>query len=249
MNRYAGSSSFGGLPPVVLNLIIINLLFFIAELVLGNAGIDLTTILGLFYIGSVHFKPWQLVTYMFMHGGWMHIIFNMFALYIFGPPLERLWGGKKFLTFYFLTGIGASLFYMGIEYFQIQHLASQLDPSLLTQIKHDSPSIMVNGTQAYRELASRVYAVYNGPMIGASGAIFGVLLGFGMLYPNVPLIFIFFPIPIKAKYFVMIYGGIELFQGIANKPGDHVAHFAHIGGLLVGYLIIRYWKSRDGRAY
>ncbi len=268
------------LPPVVKNLIIINSLFFLATISLYNYNIDLTSILGLHYPGAPGFKPYQFVTYMFMHGGWEHILFNMFALWMFGGVIENVWGGKKFLIFYILTGMGSAVVYIIWIHFT---LAPNLD--MLNQITahptaqaiqqyfneygfHINPyasAISQSDIDAFNRNVSLLemgraphdaiqqiilfLAEYKAEMlnqmvvVGASGAIFGLLLAFGVMFPD-SLIYVYFAIPVKAKWFVLGYGLLELFSGIRNNAGDNVAHFAHVGGMLVGFLIISYWKKR-----
>jgi membrane associated rhomboid family serine protease len=262
---------------VVKNLLIINGLFFLATLALGNAfGIDLYRILGLHFPGAQNFAPYQFISYMFMHGGFAHLFFNMFALWMFGNVLENVWGPKRFLLYYLVTGLGAALLHYAVLYWQmlptLQAVNSVLenpDPESLRAFleseyfKVTSMEIQNNFRVFLSEYNSLInnspneamvravnflnqYKVdfLNAPVVvGASGAVFGILLAFGMLFPN-SLIYLFFAIPIKAKYFVMIYGAMELYFGIANRPGSNVAHFAHLGGMLFGYLMIRYWKKK-----
>ncbi len=191
---------------VVKTLLIINVIMFFGTNMLSN---EMKYSLMLYFPTSQFFQPFQLVTHMFMHGSRSHLFFNMFALFMFGPPLEALWGPKKFLFFYLFTGFGALALHLGVTYIELQN-----------------GSIPTNAI--------------NIPMLGASGAVFGLLAGFGMKYPNTVLQLLFPPIPIKAKYFVLIYAGLELFLGVSGvQPG--VAHFAHIGGALFGYLLIQYW--------
>jgi membrane associated rhomboid family serine protease len=199
----------------------------------------------LFYPGSPLFKPWQLLTHIFMHGGIGHLLFNMYALWLFGTALECQWGGKKFLLFYLVTGVGAALFYSFVLWLQVFQAEAQIDPETLTQMKNllDSDRIFTSTTPAMRHW----YTIMNTPMVGASGAVYGVLLGFGMLYPNTVLRFIFPPIALKAKWVVIGYGAIELILGLVNSGGN-IAHFAHIGGMLFGFLLLYYWKRR-GKMY
>jgi len=214
-------TSFQILPPVIKNLLIINGLFLFAQFVLRESyGIEIADVLGLHYFFSSKFRPYQLITYMFMHGNFMHLLSNMFALWMFGAVLEGYWGPKRFLTFYLVTGLGAALTHYAVFYFQITPLVAQLnDPSQIAEL-------------------------YNAPLVvGASGSIFGLLLAFGMLFPNT-MIYVYFAIPIKAKWFVLIYGLMELFSGVTNA-GDNVAHFAHLGGMLFGFFMIRYWNKNN----
>jgi len=219
------SYRFSGMPEVVKNLLILNILMFLATMVAENAGVDLTRKLGLFYVGSDYFRPYQFITHMFMHGSILHIFSNMFALWMFGTRLETFWGPKRFLFFYFFCGLGAALIHSTVTYFEIQHLAqTAVDPGYLVAVK-------------------------NIPTVGASGAVFGVLLAFGMIFPNTQLMLLFPPIPIKAKFFVFFYALFELYAGVSSlQGGSNIAHFAHIGGMLFGYILIKYW-SRGRRNF
>lgn len=239
--------SFSTIPPVVKNLIIINSIMLFITWVLGMRGIDLTDILGLHYIGSHDFKPYQLVTHMFMHGGFLHLAFNMFALWMFGRVLESVWGPKRFFIFYFVTGLGAALFYSLVNYFEFQYIAARMNPADVQAVMEHGAEILKQG-QNYVGQAGKLNLILNVPTVGASGAVFGVLLGFGMLFPNTQLMLLFPPIPIKAKYFVIGYGLIELFGGITNTGGN-IAHFAHVGGMLFGFIMIKYWNKRSNHFY
>lgn len=269
--------SFRILPPVVKNLIIINILFFLAMYGFGSAfNIDLTRILGLHYFQATDFRPWQFATYMFMHGSLSHIFFNMFALWMFGSVLEHVWGMKRFLFFYFVTGIGAALVHYIVFYIQIspvlatiESFLSHPDPAaLVSMLNSQSLPLLDHGmVQNYKEFAARFnelnitntpeaiqlsvnyisqYKIdfLNAPVVvGASGAIFGLLLAFGMLFPN-SLIYLYFFIPIKAKWFVIFYGLAELISGFYDS-GSNVAHFAHLGGMLFGVILILIWRHND----
>jgi membrane associated rhomboid family serine protease len=269
------------LPPVVKNLLIINGLFFLATLALGNTfGIDLYRVLGLHIPGAQNFAPYQFITYMFMHGGFTHLFFNMFALWMFGNVLENVWGPKRFIVYYLITGLGAALLHYAVLYWQMLPTLRAVN-MVLENPDHESLKLFLESEyfkvtsmeiqnsfrlflRDYNSLINNspneamVRAInflnqyrvdfLNAPVVvGASGAVFGILLAFGMLFPN-SLIYLFFAIPIKAKYFVMIYGAMELYFGIANRPGSNVAHFAHLGGMLFGFLLIRYWRKK-GRLY
>ena len=227
---------FNMLPPVVKNLLIINILFFLATLALSRFGIDLNKYLALYYPASKQFGIWQLVSYMFMHGGWMHILFNMFALWMFGNVLENVWGPKRFLNFYLISGIGAGLTQILVAFIRLQAHHLSLTPDEMNMVYSEGYKILMSGRNYSDPSLSFYNIILNIPTIGASGAIFGILLAFGMMFPN-SLIYVYFAIPIKAKYFVMIYGAIELFSGISNRAGDNVAHFAHLGGMVFGYFV------------
>lgn len=217
---------FSVLPTVVKNLVIINVLFFLATRAAETAWrIDLSDYLGLHYIGASDFQPYQLVTYMFMHGSFGHLFFNMFALWMFGNTLERIWGPNRFLLFYFVCGIGAGLAQELVQYIQY----------LTTLQGYDNVRIAANHIIPMSEYLNMLTTV------GASGAVYGILLAFGMMFPN-STIYIYFAIPLKAKWFVLIYGIIELFAGFTSV--DNVAHFAHVGGMLFGLVLILYWKKK-----
>ena len=245
---YQGPQRFSLLPEVIKNLLIINGLFFLGYIVLSSAfGINLIERLGLYLPMASQFEPYQIITHMFMHGGLAHIFFNMFALWMFGYTLENLWGSKRFLTFYLITGLGAALLHLGVQYWEYSGLAEQLSSSQLARIQNEGWEVLQSGRNYSEPTMARANLLLNTTTVGASGAVFGVLLAFGMMFPN-QYIYIYFAIPVKAKYFVAVYGAIELFSGIANDPGSNVAHFAHLGGMLFGYLLIRYWRS-NGTLY
>lgn len=214
-----GNNFISQIPTVTKNLVAINILMFIATLINENF---MVTNFAMFYPASPFFKPWQILTHMFMHGGFWHIFFNMYSLLMFGSILERSLGPKKFLIFYFVTGLGAVALHTGVEWMQAK-------------------VFIANGiAQAYQQLLIT-------PTLGASGAIYGVLIGFAMLYPQARLILIFPPIPVKAKWLVIIFAAIELVFGINGIQGG-VAHFAHLGGMLFGWLLIRWWR-KHGKLY
>ena len=214
-----GNNFISQIPTVTKNLVAINILMFIATLINENF---MVTNFAMFYPASPFFKPWQILTHMFMHGGFWHIFFNMYSLLMFGSILERSLGPKKFLIFYFVTGLGAVALHTGVEWMQAR-------------------VFIANGAvDAYQRLLMT-------PTLGASGAIYGVLIGFAMLYPQARLILIFPPIPVKAKWLVIIFVAIELVFSI-NGIQDGVAHFAHLGGMLFGWLLIRWWR-KHGKLY
>ena len=200
--------------PIVKHFIIINVIMFVLTLLAENFMLEK---FALFYFNSPFFKPYQLISYIFMHGGFMHILFNMYSLYIFGSVLEGVWGGKKFFIYYMVTGIGAALFHLFITYLRIE--SGVLDPYLASII----------------------------PMVGASGAIYGLLLAYGVLFPNNVLTLFFPPVSLKAKYMVFVFGGLEFLLGLGGS-GDGVAHFAHLGGMLFGFVILMIWK-RGNKLY
>ena len=213
-----------GTPPVVKNLIIINCLFFLAEMMLpAQMGNWIYEQLGLFFWQSPYFRVFQPVTYMFLHAGFMHLFMNMFALWMFGRTLEQDLGSKRFLIYYMVTGIGAGLLQLGVTWLEVHQLTADV----------------AAGTASVAELTARI----NGITIGASGAVFGVLLAFGMLHPNAMLMLLIPPIPLKAKYFVIGYALLELYLGVSGSQST-VAHFAHLGGMLWGFLLLYFWKKR-----
>ena len=237
------NTRFSDIPPVVKNLIIINVLMLLATWVVKNlSGVDLSQILGLHYFKSEYFQPYQFVTHMFMHGGLMHLFFNMFALWMFGTVLENVWGPKRFLTFFMVTGIGAGLVQLLVAFFRIYSLESVLSPDQIEYVYSTGPEIWKEGRTFSNEAMASLNRIINTPTVGASGAVFGILLAFGMLFPNT-LIYVFFAIPIKAKYFVLLYGIAELYFGISGTQ-EGIAHFAHLGGMVFGYFLIVYWKRK-----
>ena len=226
--------NFSELPEIVKNLLILNGLFFLATVSLNNLGIDLVKILGLHQFQSPDFRPHQLITPLFMHGNFTHLFFNMFALWMFGKILENVWGSKRFLIYYMITGIGAASIHLLISQYQIISISNQIPEMVNLAIEgRYNPSIPIS-----KKLTQLIIT----PTVGASGAVFGLLLAFGMLFPNA-LLYLYFAIPIKAKYFVIGYGLIELYAGISNNPADNVAHFAHLGGMIFGFFLIKYWKN------
>ncbi len=222
------------LPHAVKNLLIINGLCFLAGITAMNAwNLDLNDLLGLHYFSAEKFRPYQIITYMFMHQGFTHILFNMFALWMFGSSLENFWGPKKFLIYYFVTGIGAAVCHYTVIYFELQPELLRIDSII------NSSSIQSEEARLYK-----INLLNSINVVGASGAVFGLLLAFGMTFPN-SLVYIYFAIPMKAKYFVMLYAGLELFSGIRNSSTDNVAHYAHLGGALAGFILLMIWKYKS----
>ncbi len=222
MNYGNGRGGFlSSIPTVTKNIIIINILIMIMTALNEEFMIEK---FALFYPTSPFFKPWQILTHMFMHGGFWHLFFNMYTLFVFGSVLERVWGPKKFLIFYFVTGLGAAALHTGVQFIQAQVYMNQIaEGSLHAQ--------------------AALHALKMTPTVGASGAIYGLLLGYGMLYPDSRLTLIFPPITLKAKWFVIIFAAIELVTGVTGMGGG-IAHFAHLGGMLFGWLMIIYWKKK-----
>jgi membrane associated rhomboid family serine protease len=225
-------------PPVVKNLLIVNVLVFIAQETFGKSNpYVIENLFALHDVHSVFFKPHQLITYMFLHGGFDHILFNMLALWMFGSMLENHWGAKRFLQFYIICGIGAGLLHLGVLYIELEpvwKVIRMMPPE--EQVKANANDAMLMGK------------ALNVPTIGASGAIFGCLAAFGYLFPN-SLVYIYFLIPLKAKWFVLIYGAIELWLGFQNSVGDSVAHFAHLGGAITGIIIVLIWNKTNRKTF
>lgn len=269
-------SGFSVLPPVVKNLLIINGLCFVAGLILETRfNFSLNEAAGLYYPESKLFKPFQLITHVFMHGSIMHLFFNMFSLWMFGNVLENYWGPKRFFIYYFVTAFGAAALHLGVNGIEVNQIKNAIasysaDPTIdhfvrlmdmdaglarnayVTQFLNEWQAQPANPqfTQGSMEIADALLQrKLNVPTVGASGAVFGLLLAFGMLFPNTELFLMFIPIPVKAKYFVIFYGAFELYQGIANNPADNVAHFAHLGGMLFGFILIKYWNKTNRNSF
>lgn len=262
---------------VVKQLLIINVLFFIAKSLYeqGMFTVIDMDLFALFYPASDNFRPYQIITHFFMHGNMPHIFFNMFALVMFGSALEQLWGPKRFLFFYIVCALGAALIHTLVNYYEVgavetaieafkaapsyeSYIALLEDNGIFRNSLNSSGQSLLNelgenlqnGTAGAAEKAGSTLTDIYGmlvknfpPVVGASGAVYGLLLGFGMLFPNVELMLIFLPIPIKAKYFIPILMVVELFLGINQFSWDNIAHFAHLGGALFGFLLVLYWKK------
>lgn len=238
---------------MVKHLLIINIIFFIGSQLVLQAQ----DLLALHYFENPKFKIWQPLTHMFMHGGLMHIFFNMFALVSFGSALEQQWGSKKFLFFYISCGIGAMLLHTGVNYFEFHTNYNFLIENGVSvngiQTLLQGGSININSTAdqvLMQNAINKMSMAYNVPAVGASGAIYGLLVAFAFMYPNAELALMFIPVPIKAKYFVPIILGIDLFLGLRGDSlfgggGTGVAHFAHLGGALLGFLMMWYWKKNQ----
>jgi membrane associated rhomboid family serine protease len=242
--------NFRNIPPVVKNLLIINGLFFLATIMFRN-DINLTEYLGLHYWLSDGFYPHQLITYMFMHSSvdFTHVLFNMFAVWMFGRILEQTWGSKRFLIFYIVTGLGAGIIQLIVAHFRLMPLYDAIHPEALSLVLEEGYGVIASGQNYVDPIMGTFNGLYNGTTVGASGAVFGILLAFGMLFPNTELMLLFPPIPIKAKWFVIGYGALELYMGFANNPNDNVAHFAHLGGMLFGFILIKIWKKDRTKFY
>ena len=266
-------------PPVTKNLIIINAIMLLAMYVLEPRGIDLTQRFALYYPESEHFHFYQFITHMFMHANITHLFFNMFALWMFGRVLETVWGPRRFLIFYFATGLGAAALHTFVNYLDLHPMINSVTAFSNTpsaelfstfvnknqaSIKDmgfnlpgiidfatswlDHPNSSTYETEAVGFMNQFLALKINIPTVGASGAVYGVLLGFGMLFPNTQLMLLFPPIPIKAKYMVIAYGVLELVLGLSMR-GSHIAHFAHLGGMIFGFFLIKYWNKTTNTFY
>jgi membrane associated rhomboid family serine protease len=247
MNGYG--RGFFSIPPVVKNIIMLNVLMLLVYYGADKVfGIDLNSILGIYFPKSEQFMPVQIVTHMFMHGGFWHIFFNMYALYIFGQILENTWGPKRFFIYYMICGIGAALTHETVIAFQYAHLANSLSPENLQMVLKEGTTLFKQGQGFTDPDMLKLQMLLNTPTVGASGAIFGVLLAFGVLFPNTQLLLLIPPMPIKAKYLVLGYGAIELYLAL-TQPGSNIAHAAHLGGMLFGYILIKYWRKTTNTLY
>lgn len=261
------------LTPMVKNILIINVAIFLIQSLLFQ---NLPNLLGLRVIFADDFRPYQFVTYMWIHGDMGHVFSNMFAVFIFGPMLENVWGSKRFLTFYLMCGIGAGVLFGVADYIEkidlkhdkeaylddptpdrfekyiLEHRWYGYNKHRLAEfaIEYQENANNPGFKQQASEIVKNIYdKLSNVPMVGASGAVFGILMAFGMLFPNTKLFLLFPPIPLKAKYLVLGYGLLELFAELERTPGDNVAHLAHLSGMLIAYLILKYWQRHTHRFY
>lgn len=234
------------------HLIIINIIVFIAPQLLQ---IDLTNILGLHFPKNDHFGIWQYVTHMFMHGSFAHILFNMYGLWAFGAPLENMWGKNKFLFFYFSAGIGAAVIYTLVNYYQFNAIydlfigAGLSDSEIINILKVGSTNDVRLTDVITQQQFQKIWSLYHTPAVGASGAVYGVLVAFGLYFKDAKLALIFFPVPIAAKYFIPLLILSDLFFGMTSYSVGNIAHFAHIGGALIGFIIAWYWKRNQFKVY
>ncbi len=263
-------TSFQILPVVIKNLLIINVLVFLAQQTLRASGLTIMEdLFGLHHVSSPLFQPWQIITHLFLHGDFMHLFGNMFALWMFGARLENLWGPKRFLTFYFLCGIGAALIQLASLWIQYSELLNQfmaiklhptseaivafyrqfgLDENLVFKNYLDNPGSALSSQQAVDYISNVSYSAISHATIGASGAVFGILAAFVYLYPNT-YIYLYLLFPIKTKWIGLFYFGTEIYSGIVNSAGDNIAHWAHIGGGLVGFLLVLTWNKKNRRNF
>ena len=240
---------FRNMPPVVKNLLLINVVLMLANFVFSSQQLNLNTILGAYYWGSENFEPYQIITHMFMHDnrGLMHILFNMFALVMFGSQIERVWGPKRFLTYYLICGLGSYVLHNIVTMVEIQPYLEMLSNDQLA-IYNETGSVYTNWPEPTHKI---LFGTENIPLVGASGAIFGLLAAFAWLFPNTELMLLFPPIPIKAKWFVLMYGGLEIYlgyQAFGSQAGG-IAHFAHIGGALIGLIMLLIWQKNKTKFY
>lgn len=248
MNR--GQSFLSNLTPVVKSLLMINAGVLLFGFILKQMqNIDLSFVIGLYYFESDFFRPFQIITHMFMHADFVHLFFNMYALWLFGQILERVWGGKRFFIYYIITGLGAAALHTFVNYIQIKSSIGGLSESELELVLNQGGEALRQQKNFVNARMAEINLLMNIPTVGASGAVFGILLAFGMLFPNTELFLFFVPVPIKAKYFVIGYGVLELVNGFANVSGDNIAHFAHLGGMLFGFILIKYWQKDEKNFY
>jgi membrane associated rhomboid family serine protease len=245
---------FANMPPVVKNLLILNVLMFVVSIIGEAQGIPMTYLLGGYVFGSPFFEPYQMVTHFFMHStqSFFHIFFNMFALVVFGSVLERVWGAKRFFIFYVATAVGAFVTHQLVGYIQLQSILKEvmaLENIDIHYINKNIAELQLRGMM-YSEYPLREYQIAVGvPVVGASGAIYGILAGFAFLFPNTQLMLLFPPIPVKAKWLVLFLVGISLINIFNAREGDNVAHLAHLGGALVGFIIVLFWQKNSRNFY
>lgn len=232
-------------------IIVINVILFAAWNLLPQLQAPMFTTLALYFPQNENFGVWQFFTNMFMHGGFAHILFNMYALWAFGSPLELLWGKKRFLFFYFLCGIGAGVIYILVNYLQFNAIyqelrAAGIDEQQIVQLLRTGNYNPQTFADFSTERLQTFYQLFTIPAVGASGAIYGVLVAFGILFPNSKLMLLFLPFPIAAKYFIPALIAIDLFSGLTGVSifGGGIAHFAHVGGALIGFLLMWHWRKR-----
>lgn len=237
------------LSPVVKKLLIINVIIFFAYQLLATLNIRLNPLLSLYFFESDSFLPYQILSYSFMHAGILHLFFNMMMIAMFGVVLERIWGAQRFLFFYFTCVLGAALLHNGILYFEYQELTQEISALQLQRVIESGFSVLDSGNNYVDPVLGRLNILLNTPMLGASGGVFGIMVAFAFLFPNTELYLMFIPIPIKAKYAMGFMALAELFFGVANFSGDNIAHFAHLGGALFGFILLLLWKQNKQQFY
>lgn len=264
---------FGRITPMVRTILIINIGIFVMTLIVGSSQFNINNFLALYKLDSPLFAPYQLFTYMFAHGGFMHVLFNMIGLIVFGAFLEQFWGSNKFLIFYLGTGIGAALIYSGVNYVGNASFSSKIadyysapNPDKFNSIivknakfahaqlyefiseysEHPENESLIRQSQIYLEELAELRQ--RGSMVGASGAVYGLLMACALLFPNLQVQLLFPPIPIRMKYLALFLGGMAIYSSIKDDPGDNVAHLAHLGGMIFAYIMIMFWR-RQGKDY
>jgi membrane associated rhomboid family serine protease len=240
------------MPDVTKNLLILNVLFFLVKYVLESQGVNASQLLGMHYPASELFEPYQVVTHFFMHGNLFHILFNMIGLVVIGSHLERVWGKKRFFIFYFVTALGAMLLHIIVQGVEIYQITGELFPEIYFGT-NDYGNVYAfqyaqDGSTLVAEWMQQAGSIMYIPVVGASGAIYGLLMAFALLFPNTEFMLLFPPIPIKAKWLALILGGIALYSGF-ERSGDSVAHFAHLGGMLFGFIMIKIWQRNKNTFY
>lgn len=244
--NFSRNNIFSNIPTITKFLLIANLALFAISYILPD---NISNLLAIYSPQSPQFRPFQIITHMFMHGNFTHLFFNMFALFMFGSVLERYWGSQRFFIYYFVTGFGAVAIHLFIQYLRIKHAIAEVEFSLghtaVQEVINNGYKALQMGYNYNEPLKANLNLLLNTQTVGASGAVYGLLLAFAINFPNTPLYFMFIPIPIKAKWMVLGFFFIELGLGILNHSGDNVAHFAHLGGMLFGLILIFLWKKRQ----
>ncbi|XOV68097.1 MAG: rhomboid family intramembrane serine protease [Fluviicola sp.] len=243
---------FGNIPDVTKNLLILNVLFFLVKYVLEGQGIDAGKLLGMHYPSSMFFEPYQIVTHFFMHGDLFHILFNMIGLVVLGSHLERVWGKKRFFIFYLVTALGAMVLHLGVHAWELYEATGQFFPTFHYEYINDSiyaAQYNANGDVIIQDWMQKPGGILYTSTVGASGAIYGLLMAFALLFPNTEFMLLFPPIPIKAKWLALILGAFALYSGYQREAGDSIAHFAHLGGMLFGFIMIKIWQRDKNTFY
>lgn len=244
---------FANMPPVVKNILLLNVFMYIVALIGEAQGIPVTRLLGGYVFNSPYFEPYQMVTHFFMHSTqtFFHIFFNMFAFVIFGSMLERVWGAKRFFIFYITTAIGAFVFHQLFGYWEVKNIEAELlalgfnKYELIDIVKE---AVTLNSETNNPLLNQYIYGVGT-PVVGASGAVYGVLVAFGYLFPNTQLMLLFPPIPVKAKWLVIFFVGMAVYNSFISNPGGNIAHLAHLGGAIVGFILVLFWQKSTRNFY
>lgn len=231
---------WNNLPIVTKNIIIICALMLLVTSVFQALEPQLAS----YYYKSEFFKPWQLISYMFMHGGIGHLFFNMMGMLFFGGQVEYYWGPRKFLNYFLVCGLGAVALHQAWTSLEIHQLAQYVQPENFAQLMEKGVNMRIAENHPDIPMLQRIFDVMNTPMVGASGGLFGILIAFAFMFPNAEIMLLFFPVPVKAKYLITVYAVVEIIGGLSNSAGDNVAHFAHLGGLLTGLIIVLVWRKK-----